>query len=260
MYSPEKAVGILQKHISDFPETLVVLGSGWNEVLTGKQREVSLSYKELFDVEASVPGHEGSLVIATIAGHRTAFMVGRLHMYEGYTSKEVTVPLSTFHAVGLKRMIVTAACGGLNEKYRVGDFVILSDLITLFLQKDALFGGPHFQDMSQVFDPELRSLATTVCEHEKLRQWSGVYCFTRGPRFETPADKRMLRLLGADVVGMSTVPETIMARSLSIDVLGLGFVTNLAFVEHRHEDVLAAANEGSHNMVKLLEGILAKLK
>jgi purine-nucleoside phosphorylase len=259
MFSDQMAYEILQQKVASFPEMVITLGSGWNKVLSDAEIDVEIPYKEIFGVEASVPGHEGKLVIATIFQKRVAFMQGRLHMYEGYSGEEATLPVRVFHQAGMKQMIVTAACGALNEKYRVGDFCLTSDLLTLFLVLDNPLVGPKFLDMSEVFDEELRNIARKVLVEENIPFHEGVYAYYHGPNFETPADKMALKHMGADVCGMSTAPETIMARWLGVRVLSLALVTNLAFVKHAHEDVIAAAEEGSRGMVSLLEGVVGHI-
>ncbi len=251
-----RSLSILKKEIKDFPETLIVLGSGWNKVLNRTSVLKSINYKQLFGVSATVPGHEGKLIIAKLKNKKVAFMSGRFHTYEGYSAYEATIPIRVFAAAGVKNLILTAACGALHEKFRVGDFVILSDLITLFLALDNPLIGPQFIDMSEVFDKNLRKIATAAAIKNNLPQQSGTYVYYHGPNFETPADKMALRFLGADVVGMSTVPETIVARALGLKVLGLAFVTNLAFVKHDHQEVLRQANKAGSKMAALLEQII----
>lgn len=274
MNTETQALAYLEKIGTEIPENLIILGSGWSEVLKDVEIEVEISYKELFGVEASVPGQDGRLVIGKVqlqntatslvqskkkAPKRVAFMAGRLHMYEGYSAREATLPIRVFAQAGVKQIIVTSACGALNEHYKVGDFVVASDMLTLFLSPDNPLVGPEFVDMSQAFDPDMRQLALEICANNKIPFQQGVYCYYHGPNFETPSDKMALRHFGADVVGMSTVPETIMARSLGIKVLALPFVTNLAFVKHDHQDVLAAANRSSAQMITLLTQLVDKL-
>ncbi len=256
MFTDQQASEKLSAAIPDFPEMVVVLGSGWNAVLDSVTIEQELSYEELFGVKSSVPGHAGKLVIGKIGSKRIAFMAGRFHMYEGYNAQQVTTPVRVFAQAGMKKMILTAAVGALNEKYAVGDFVITSDLLTLFLSLDNPLRGPDFIDMSECFDKDMRLRAMQLCVEQKIPVHEGVYAYCHGPYFETPADKMALRFLGADVVGMSTVPETIQARSLKVDVLSLAFVTNLAFVKHDHHEVLANAKKASSQMNALLLGLL----
>jgi purine-nucleoside phosphorylase len=252
MLSAQQAFNVISKKIPNFPEDVAILGSGWNKAIDAKKVEIELSYSELFGVDTSVPGHEGKLVVTTIGTQRVAAMIGRFHRYEEFSSHEVTLPIRVFAQAGAKRIVITAACGALNEKYLVGDFVITSDLITLFLP-DSPLKGPQFLDVSEVFDPQLRQKMRQTAVELEIPFEQGVYCYYHGPNYETPADKMALRFLGADVVGMSTVPETLMARQLGLKVVSLAFVTNLAFVKHNHVEVLAAANEASSKMVKLLD-------
>ena len=259
MNSIDTSFSILHSHVPKFPETCIVLGSGWNKVLDGAEIETELSYKDLFAVEATVPGHEGKLVIANMHGRRIAFMAGRFHTYEGFTSRQATTPIQVFAKAGLKKLILTAACGALHEKYKVGDFVVLSDVITLFLSLDNPLIGPQFLDMSEAFNPEMRNQARQILQKSSIPYHEGSYCYYHGPNYESPADKMALRFLGADVVGMSTVPEVIVARWNKIDVLGIGFVTNLAFVKHDHKDVIAQAEKASKHMTLLLNEIIQSI-
>lgn len=257
MKTIDECLKIISKKIPLFPETLIILGSGWNKLLDEVSVEKKISYSELFGVETSVPGHTGELIIGKVGKNRIACMSGRFHMYEGYSSEEATLPIRLFAKVGMKKLITTAACGALNEKYKVGDFVILSDMITLLLALDSPLRGPQFIDVSEVFNLEMRRKAVKICVENDISFHEGTYVYYHGPNFETPADKMALRFLGADVVGMSTVPETLAARALGIDVLSFAFVTNLAFVKHDHKEVLAEANKASEKMKKLLSLLLS---
>lgn len=256
MYTDAEVFSTLSKQIKKMPDTLVVLGSGWSRMLEGAKKEIEIPYFKLFGVGASVPGHEGKLIIANVKGKRIACMSGRFHTYEGYSAYEATTPIRVLAKAGVKKLVLTAACGALNEKFKVGDFVILSDVITLFLALDNPLKGPNFVDVSEVFDPTLRKKAIQVCTENDIPFHEGTYVYYHGPNYETPADKMALRFLGADVVGMSTVPETIVGRSLRLQILGLSFVTNLAFVKHDHKEVIAEANKASKKMAELLKGII----
>lgn len=238
------------------PNTLVILGSGWDKVLKNVTIEKEYTYSDIFGIKPTVPGHEGKLIVGKVGKKDVSFMAGRFHMYEGLTPEETTKPIRVIAEAGVENIIVTSASGAINEKYQVGDFIILSDMITLFLSGKTPLIGPKFVDLSQAFDPKLRDKAIKQAAKLNIPFHEGVYAFAHGPQFETPADKMMLKILGADVVGMSTVPETLVAKSLGMNVLGLSFVTNLAFVKHEHKDVLSAAQKGSERMVQLLEGIL----
>lgn len=238
-------------------ETALVLGTGWNQIVQKVTIINKQPYLKIFKLKSTVPGHQGELIHAVLNDKPILILSGRFHLYEGYTPAEVTRPIEYLKKMGIKNLIITNAVGGLNPEYSVGDFVILSDMITLLTPTPLT--GPKFQDLSQAFNLQLIKLARTQAEKLKLRNHLGIYAYCHGPQFETPADKRALRILGADVVGMSNVPETIMANHLGIKVLGLAFVTNLAFVKHSHQQVLAESDRGADNMVKLLSAIIQNL-
>ena len=232
----------------------LILGSGWNKVIDEVKIIKSCPYQKLFKVKSTVPGHEGKLIYGYLAGKKVLILAGRFHIYEGHSAAIATKPILLLKKLGVETLITTAAVGGLNPKYKVGDFVVLTDLLTLLVPTPLT--GANFQDMSQAFDSKLINLSEKVIKTQKLPLQKGVYVYYHGPQFETPSDKRALRLLGGDVVGMSTAPETIMANHLGMKVLGLAFVTNLAFVKHNHLDVLAAANRASAKMSQLLTAIV----
>ncbi|MCR4329342.1 MAG: purine-nucleoside phosphorylase [Candidatus Roizmanbacteria bacterium] len=258
MFTLEKSFAILKKAIPHFPDTVLMLGSGWNSIVDGKTRIIDIGYSDLFGAASTVPGHEGRLVIVDIGGRKVACMSGRFHTYEGHSGIDATLPIKLFQKASAKTLIITSASGALNEKYAVGDIIILSDLLTLFLGSYNPLFGANFVDMSSVFDVELAKKAKEVCVENNFSFHEGVYSYVRGPHYETPADKMALKFLGADVVGMSTVPEVLMAKSLRMRVLGLSFVTNLAFVKHDHKQVLFQATKASSRMRLLLEGVLQK--
>lgn len=255
MWSEQQSTKAVKTQFPNCPETLVMLGSGWNHALSLTRIEKRVGYSELFGVETSVPGHSGELVVGNLEGKRVVFMSGRFHLYEGYSASEATMPIKVLAKLGVKRMVVTSASGALNPEYQVGDFVVLSDLLTLFLRSNPLV-GPQFLDMSSVFDAEWVKQAKLAIEDLGLTQRSGVYAYVQGPHFESPADKRALLALGADCVGMSTVPEVLMARQIGLKVLGLSLITNLAFVKHDHHDVMAAAEKSSKAMAELIKRVI----
>lgn len=250
-----KCLEAVKTKVPNCPETLIMLGSGWNHALTLTQIESRISYSDLFGVQTSVPGHTGETVVGVLAGQRVLFMSGRFHLYEGYTATEATLPIRAFTAAGVKRMVVTSASGALNPDYQVGDFVVLSDLLTLFLRSTPLI-GPQFLDTSAVFDSKWQAQAKRMIVELKLPARSGTYAYVQGPHFESPADKRALLKLGADCVGMSTVPEVLMARQLGLKVLGLSLITNLAFVKHDHRDVMVAAERSSDQMAEIIQRVI----
>lgn len=265
MLSVAESSQILASQVSgQLPELLIVLGSGWDRLLAVVQVEQTVDYQSLFGVGASVPGHAGQLIIGRVGSQRVALMSGRFHTYEGYSPEEVTRPIQVFAAAGVKKLVLTAACGAVNEKYQVGDLVLLSDLLTVFLSPESPLIGPKFQDLSEIFDQNWRLAARRILAEERISFREGIYGYYHGPNYESPADKMAFKILGADVVGMSTVPETLMAKWLGLKVLGLALVTNLAFVKHDHRQVLAAAEaEGgklANFLQKLVENELAVAK
>lgn len=258
MFTAEQAQSILKKEIGELPPLLIILGSGWNSILKDIHTVAEIEYEQLFGVKSSVPGHDGKLIVGQIGEKKVALMAGRLHMYEGYTAEQVTLPIRVSAACGVKQVFLTAAVGALNPKYKVGDFVVLSDLLTLLLSLDNPLKGPKFQDMSEIFDADMRKQLTKILVDTGMTFHEGVYAYYHGPNFETPADKMALRMLGGDIVGMSTAPETIMARWLNLNIVGLAFVTNLAFVKHNHTEVIAQAEAASTTMVTVLKKFIEK--
>lgn len=238
-------------------KTALILGTGWNQFINQVKIINRQSYQKIFKLKSTVPGHDGKLIKGTLNHQPLLIMSGRFHLYEGYSAYQATQPIRYFKRLGIKNLIITNAVGGLNPKLKVGDFVILSDLITLLAPSPLV--GPKFQDMSQVFNLQLIKLAQQQAKKLKLRSSLGIYAYYHGPQFETPADKRALTILGADVVGMSNVSESIQAHQLGMKVLSLSYVTNLAFVKHSHQEVLAQSTKGAKNMTKLLTAIINKL-
>lgn len=229
----------------------LILGTGWNGIVSNLRNTSTSSFWDIFKRSAGVPGHEGTVIKGTLKGRDCIILSGRFHTYEGYTSAEAVDTIKYLHEEGVKKVVVTSACGGLNPKYQVGDVVILSDVLTLFAQSPLV--GAKFQDMSRPFSPKLIEAAETAAFQTKTRTQKGTYAYFRGPHFETFADKMALRFLGADVCGMSTVPEVIMANYLKMEVAGLSLVTNLAFVKHSHEEVLASAKANEKKLNAFIE-------
>ncbi|NMB57303.1 purine-nucleoside phosphorylase [Candidatus Beckwithbacteria bacterium] len=245
------------KNLSSFQDkiqTLLVLGSGWNKVIENMAIEKTFIFEKIFGAGAGVLGHRGELFLTKMGQKYFWIMAGRFHTYEGFSSEEVTRPIQAFAKLGVKNVILTSASGALNERYKVGDIVVLSDVLTLLCQSP--LNGASFQDMSAPFDKDLRKIAVKICQSNQIEYQEGIYVYCKGPHFESFADKKALKILGADCVGMSTVPETIMANFLGLKVLGLSCVTNLAFVKHDHQEVLANAKKEGNDMKLLLTQIL----
>jgi len=218
------------------PKIGLILGSGLHPVTADLENAVKIPYKSIPRWNAaSAPGHEGALYIGTMEGVPVAVMSGRLHYYEGNSIADCAYPVAVLKAMGIEKLIVTNAAGGVNTDYHPGEFVLIRDQIKFFDEsplrgeKAEDFGGEHFFDMSDTYTAKLREAVKTVWQKtsgEALAE--GVYAFMSGPQFETPAEIRALRVLGADLVGMSTAPEAIMAAACGLTLLGVSVVTNMA--------------------------------
>ena len=247
----------------------VILGSGLGDYADSVQNAVKLPYSEIpgFPV-STVAGHAGRLVCGTLHGKRVVMMQGRFHYYEGYSMKDVTLPVRVMKKMGVKTLIVTNACGGVNLSFKPGDLMVIGDMIN-FTGVNPLIGhnldefGPRFPDMSCVFDKELRALAHSCAEAQGFKLQEGVYCQFPGPCYETPAEVRMARVFGADGVGMSTVPEAAVARHSGMRVLGISCITNMAagILDQPlcHEEVTETANRVKEQFKGLLDSVIEKM-
>ncbi|MGI6665635.1 MAG: purine-nucleoside phosphorylase [Christensenellaceae bacterium] len=230
----ESAAYITEKSNDFCPEILLILGSGLGFLGDQVIEKTVISYQEIPHCPVSTaPGHNGALILGKLQGKNVAVMQGRVHFYEGYTLEEVAFLVRVVHLLGAEKMIVTNACGAVNELYNVGDLLLLSDFIK-FTDTSPLTGknvdalGSRFPDMSHVFSPGLRNTAKSIAAEMSLSLQEGVYFYFTGPQYETPAEIRAVRMLGADAVGMSTVPECIAARHAGMEILGVSLVTNMA--------------------------------
>ena len=259
------AVDAVRKRASLQPLAAIVLGSGLGGLADEVREAKRIPYGDIPGWERSTaPGHAGELVVGSLSGKAVAVMNGRLHYYEGYSMKAVTFPIRVFRAWGIETVILTNAAGGLNPAFKAGDLMVISDHINFFPENplrgandDAL--GPRFPDMLGTYTVELRAAARAV--DRDLRE--GVYVGVSGPNFETPAELRMLRSWGADAVGMSTVPEVIVARHAGMRILAIATITDMALgdrPEHvTHEEVLAVANRAGRRVGDVVKGVVARL-
>ena len=261
------AVDAIRTLTKQKPTIAIVLGSGLGALADEVSGPDRIPYDKIPGWRKSTaPGHAGELVVGTLGGKSVAVMKGRLHYYEGYDIQEVVFPIRVFKAMGIETLILTNACGGLNPTYRAGDLMVLSDHIN-FMATNPLRGanddtlGPRFPDMVGTYTLDLRKLAHAV--DPDLRE--GVYVAVAGPNYETPAELRMLRRWGADAVGMSTVPEVLVARHQSMRILAIATVTDMAtglpgLIDHvTHEEVLAVADRAGKRLGNVVKGVLAKL-
>ena len=247
----------------------VILGSGLGEYAEALEDAVKLPYSEIPGFPRStVAGHAGMWCCGTLYGKRVVMMQGRFHYYEGYGMKDVTLPVRVMQKIGVKTLIVTNAAGGVNLGYHPGELMVIGDIFSMTAQ-NPLIGpnldafGPRFPDMSCAFDKELRALAHECANEQGFALREGVYAQMTGPTYETPAEIRILRTLGADAVGMSTVPEVVVARHGGMRVLGVSCITNMAagILDQplNHAEVTETANRVKGQFRNLLDGIIEKM-
>lgn len=247
----------------------VILGSGLGDYVEALEDAVKLPYSEIPGFPRStVAGHAGMWCCGTLYGKRVVMMQGRFHYYEGYGMKDVTLPVRVMQKIGVKTLIVTNAAGGVNLGYHPGELMVIGDIFSMTAQ-NPLIGpnldafGPRFPDMSCAFDKELRALAHECANEQGFALREGVYAQMTGPTYETPAEIRMLRTLGADAVGMSTVPEVIVARHGGMRVLGISCITNMAagILDQplNHAEVTETANRVKGQFRNLLDRIIEKM-
>jgi purine-nucleoside phosphorylase len=265
----EAAVAFLRERIQDPPEVLIQLGTGLGELARAMQGATTLSYEEIPHFPRStVTSHAGNLVIGRLAGKRTAILQGRFHCYEGYSAREVAFPIRVLALLGVKTAIITNASGGLNPAFRPGTLMIFDDHINL-LGENPLRGpnidawGERFPDLSTPYAPELRQLALGLARRLGLSETtSGTYVCIPGPSLETPAETRFLRMIGADAVGMSSVPEILVALHAGLRVLGLSVVANVNDPDHFQpiliDEVIGAARKAEPRLQQLIIHILAE--
>lgn len=247
----------------------VILGSGLGDYAEALEDAVKLPYSEIPGFPRStVAGHAGMWCCGTLYGKRVVMMQGRFHYYEGYGMKDVTLPVRVMQKIGVKTLIVTNAAGGVNLGYHPGELMVIGDIFSMTAQ-NPLIGpnldafGPRFPDMSCAFDKELRALAHECANEQGFALREGVYAQMTGPTYETPAEIRMLRTLGADAVGMSTVPEVVVARHGGMRVLGISCITNMAagILDQplNHAEVTETANRVKGQFRNLLDRIIEKM-
>jgi purine-nucleoside phosphorylase len=250
------------------PELALILGSGLGEFASTLQDAVSIPYGDIPEwPQARVVGHEGRLVLGTKGGKRVAVLAGRVHFYEGYDLRTVTFPTRVLGRLPVKTLVLTNAAGGINTSFTPGSLMVIDDHLNL-MGSNPLIGpnddrfGSRFPDMSEVYSKRLRRLADEAAASLGLSVVHGIYAGCHGPSYETPAEIRYLRSIGADAVGMSTVPEAIAARHMGLDVLGISCITNMAAgvlpQPLNHEEVLETARRVRGEFGALLDGIITR--
>jgi purine-nucleoside phosphorylase len=268
----DQAADAIRERISNRPRVGMILGSGLNSLADSVQEAEIVPYGELPNWPVStVHGHAGRLVVGELEGQPVFVMQGRIHFYEGYSMSQITLPVRVMLRLGLEMMFVTNAAGGVNPNFIPGDVMLIADNLNLIgmMGANPLMGpnidelGPRFPDMSQSYDRELMANAKQVASDENISLREGIYCALSGPSFEGPADLRFLRMAGADAVGMSTVPEVIVARHGGMRVLGLSGISNKANLDGStvttHEEVIEAGKVIAPKMEKIVRGVLRSL-
>lgn len=265
----EAAAEFIRNKTKDIPAIAVVLGSGLGDFASSVAHSVSLPYNIIPDWPASnVVGHEGRLAIGDVAGWRVAVLSGRAHLYEGYDLRAVTFPTRVLGVLGVKTVILTNAAGGVNTAFSAGGLMVIDDHINL-MGSSPLIGpnderfGPRFPDMTEVYSARLRAIADESASSLGFSLLHGVYAACHGPSYETPAEVRYLRRIGVDAVGMSTVPEAIVARQMGIDVLGISCITNMAAgmlpQPLHHDEVLQTARRVRGRFISLLQAVISRI-
>lgn len=259
----------IRKEVGDMPDTAVILGTGLGELVNHLEISGELDYHNIPNFPVStVEGHSGKLIFGKLGEKYIMAMQGRFHYYEGYDMKQVTFPVRVMRELGVETLFVSNAAGGMNKEFRVGDVMVITDHINLF-PENPLRGhnfdelGPRFPAMTEAYSPALIMMADDIAREDNIRLMHGVYVGTPGPTFETPAEYEYFRIIGGDAVGMSTVPEVIVANHAGMRVFGVSVITDLGGKDIRevptHEEVQKAALKAQPVMTHIIKQMLARL-
>jgi purine-nucleoside phosphorylase len=257
----------LKCRMTTSPKTAIVLGTGLGQLASEITDKTEYPYSDIPNFPVStVEGHSGKLIFGKLGGVDILAMQGRFHFYEGYSMKEVTFPVRVMYEIGIKTLFVSNAAGGMNPTFKIGDLMIITDHINFFpehpLRGKNLPTGPRFPDMHETYDLSLVTLADEIAKEKDIKVQHGVYVGVQGPTFETPAEYKMYRLLGGDAVGMSTVPEVIVAHHCGIRTFGVSVITDLGGfddpVEVSHEEVQEAANKAQPLMTTIMREMIVR--
>lgn len=251
------------------PEVALILGSGLGDMAEEAENMIAIEYKDIPNFPVStVQGHKGRLVFGTLRGRKVVFMQGRFHYYEGYKMEDVVFPVWVFKALGIEKLIVTNAAGGVNTSFKPGDLMIIKDHIN-YTNNNPLIGrnidafGPRFPDMSEAYSKTMAAVVRASAEENGIKLQEGTYVFLTGPSYETPAEIRACRILGADAVGMSTVPEVVAANHCGMKIAGISCITNMAagILDQplNHSEVMETADRVKENFSKLIKSIIEKI-
>ena len=255
----------MKSKMTTAPETAIILGTGLGSLVNEITDKYEIKYEDIPNFPLStVEGHSGKLIFGKLGNKEIMAMQGRFHFYEGYSMKEVTFPVRVMRELGIKTLFVSNAAGGMSPDFIIGDLMIITDHINMFpehpLRGKNIPYGDRFPDMSRAYSPELIAMAKEIAKEKGIRVVEGVYLGTQGPTFETPSEYRMFHRMGGDAVGMSTVPEVIVARHCGIRVFGISVITDLGvegkIVEVSHEEVQKAADEAQPRMTTIFREIV----
>jgi purine-nucleoside phosphorylase len=259
----------IKSKVAKIPECAIILGTGLGELANAITGKFEIPYSEIPNFPVStVEGHSGKLIFGKLGNKDVIAMQGRFHYYEGYNMKEVTFPVRVFQALNVKYLFVSNAAGGMNSSFDIGDIMLIEDHINLFPEhplrgKNFNELGVRFPDMSQAYDRKLGRLATEIAKEKNIKLQHGVYVGTSGPTFETPAEYHYFKIIGGDAVGMSTVPEVIVANHAKMKVLAFSIITDLGLlgkiVEVSHEEVQEAAKIAQPKMALIMQEVINRL-
>lgn len=261
----QETAEFLKSKMTTAPETAIILGTGLGSLVNEITDKYEIKYEDIPNFPLStVEGHSGKLIFGKLGNKEIMAMQGRFHFYEGYSMKEVTFPVRVMRELGIKTLFVSNAAGGMSPDFIIGDLMIITDHINMFpehpLRGKNIPYGDRFPDMSRAYSPELIAMAKEIAKEKGIRVVEGVYLGTQGPTFETPSEYRMFHRMGGDAVGMSTVPEVIVARHCGIRVFGISVITDLGvegkIVEVSHEEVQKAADEAQPRMTTIFREIV----
>ncbi len=267
--SIDRAVDAVREKSDLVPNVALILGTGLGGLAREIERPDQIPYDQIpgFPV-STVESHAGRLLLGTLGGKNVVAMQGRFHRYEGYSMQQITFPVRVMHALGAGSLLVSNACGGMNPLWSAGDLMLIADHINL-LGDNPLIGanddvlGPRFPDMSAPYTPELREVARSVARELKITLREGIYVAVTGPNLETPAEYRFLRAIGADVVGMSTVPEVIVAVHSGMRILGVSIITDECLPDALEpaivEKIIATAEQAEPDLTRLVAGVLERM-
>ncbi len=264
-----QSVEFIQKRIKSKPEVGIILGTGLGGLVNEIETETTIPYGDIPNFPVStVVGHKGQLIFGKLGGKQVVAMQGRFHFYEGWTMQELTFPVRVMKFLGIELLVVSNASGGMNPAFSVGDIMIITDHINL-MPTNPLIGkneeelGPRFPDMHDAYDKSLVEKAGKIAAENGINVRYGIYAAVSGPCFETPAEYRYFHRIGADCVGMSTVPEVIVARHMKLPVFAVSVITDLGVegvvCEVSHEEVIKAASESEPKMTLILKELLSTL-